>query len=165
MVRLTGQVLDENYTQLLLSKAELDLMDVIALDKVQKKRALDEESFKRLKARKLIEGRRPNLFVSSKIAASTGDKATYIKNRAFDKQHYKDMVLAYLARFGEATRADLDGLLVGKLSDALDGKQKRLFIMNLLQEMRREGRIAPGGSSRWTRWRLHKDPSEERGSD
>ena len=62
-VRLTGQVLDENYTQLLLSKAELDLMDVIALDKVQKKRALDEESFKRLKARKLIEGRRPNLFV------------------------------------------------------------------------------------------------------
>ena len=163
-VRLTGKVLDENYTQLLLSKAELDLMEVIALDKVQKKRALDEESFKRLKARKLIEGRRPNLFVSAKIAASTGDKATYIKNRAFDKQHYKDMVLAYLAKFGEATRADLDGLLVGKLSDALDGKQKKLFIMNLLQEMRREGKITPGGSSRWTRWRLHKDLPEERGS-
>ena len=36
-VRLTGEVLDENYTQLLLSQAELDLMDVIALDRVQKK--------------------------------------------------------------------------------------------------------------------------------
>jgi len=154
-VRLTGQVLDENYTQLLLSQTELDLMDVIALDKVQKKRPVDEESFKRLKALKLIEGRRPNLFVSARIAAATGDKAAYIKNRAFDKQHYKDMVVAYLEKFREATRAELDALLVGKLSDVLEDKQKRLFIMNLLQEMKREGLIAPEGSRRWTRWRLH----------
>ncbi len=154
-VRLTGQVLDENYTQLLLSQTELDLMDVIALDKVQKKRPVDEESFKRLKALKLIEGRRPNLFVSAQIAAATGDKAAYIKNRAFDKQHYKDMVVAYLEKFGEATRADLDALLLAKLSDVLEDKQKRLFIMNLLQEMKREGLIAPEGSRRWTRWRLH----------
>ena len=53
-VRLTGQVIDENYTQMLLSKTQLDLMDVIALDKVRKKRALDEESFSGMKARKLI---------------------------------------------------------------------------------------------------------------
>jgi ATP-dependent DNA helicase RecG len=155
-VRLTGQVLDENYTQLLLSQTELDLMDVIALDKVQKKRPVDEESYKRLKARKLIEGRRPNLFVSAKIAAATGDRAAYIRNRAFDKQHYKNMVVAYLEQFGEATRAQLDELLLQKVSDALDRKQKGLFIMNLLQEMRREGTIAPDGSRRWTRWRLHK---------
>jgi ATP-dependent DNA helicase RecG len=156
-VLLTGQVLDENYTQLLLSQTELDLMDVIALDKVQKKRPVDEESFKRLKALKLIEGRRPNLFVAAKVAAATGDKATYIKNRAFNKQHYKDMVVAYLEKFGEATRAELDALLIEKLSDVLETKQKSLFIMNLLQEMRREGLIAPEGSRRWTRWRLH-DP-------
>jgi ATP-dependent DNA helicase RecG len=156
VVRLTGQVLNENYTQLLLSETELDLMDVIALDRVQKNRSLDEESFKRLKARKLIEGRRPNLFVSAKIAAVTGDKAAYIKNRAFDKQHYKDMVVAYLEKFGKATRTELDELLLEKLSDALDRNQKGLFIMNLLQEMKREGRIVPEGSRRWTRWRLHK---------
>ena len=163
-VRLTGEVLDENYTQLLLSQAELDLMDVIALDRVQKKGLLDEETFRRLKARKLIEGRRPNLFVSAKIAAATGDKAAYIKNRAFDKQHYKDMVVAYLEKFQEATRADLDGLLLAKLSDALDARQKRLFIMNLLQEMRRDGTIAPGGARRWTRWRLHKPLTKSGGT-
>jgi ATP-dependent DNA helicase RecG len=158
-VRLTGQVLDENYTQLLLSQTELDLMDVIALDKVQKNRPIAEESFKRLKARKLIEGRRPNLFVSAKIAAATGDKAAYIKNRAFDKQHYKDMVVAYLEKFGEATRAELDELLLQKLSDALDGKQKRRFISNLLQEMKKAGRLMPDGVSRWARWRLTKPAS------
>lgn len=159
VVRLTGHVLDENYTQLLLRQTDLDLMDVIALDKVQKKRPLDEEAFKRLKARQLIEGRRPNVFVSAQIAVATGDKASYIKNRAFDKQHYKDMVVAYLEKFGEAARADLDELLVAKLSDVLDAKQKRLFIMNLLQEMKRDGLIAPAGSRRWTRWRLHRPPA------
>lgn len=153
-VLLTGEVLDENYTRLLLSQIELDLTEVIALDKVQKRRPLDEESFRILKSRNLIEGRRPNLFVSAKIAAATGDKAAYIKNRAFDKQHYKDLVVAYLRQFGEATRADLDVLLAGKLSDALDGRQKRQFIKNLLQEMKKAGIIVPDGATRWAKWRL-----------
>ncbi len=75
VVRLTGRVHDENYTQLLMRQTEIDLMDVIALDKVQKKRPLDDETFKRLKARKLIEGRRPNIFISAKIADVIGDRA------------------------------------------------------------------------------------------
>lgn len=49
MARLIGQVLDENYTQLLLASTELDLLDVIALDRVQKKFSLDEDVFARLK--------------------------------------------------------------------------------------------------------------------
>ena len=162
-VLLTGEVLDENYTRLLLSQIELDLTDVIALDKVQKKRPLDEESFKVLKARNLIEGRRPNLFVSAKIAAATGDKAAYIKNRAFDKQHYKDMVVAYLQKFDVANRADLDVLLAGKLSDALDTRQKKEFIKNLLQEMKKAGIIVPDGATRWAKWRLSK-PAPEGGA-
>ena len=156
VVRLTGRILDENYTQLLMSQAELDLLDVIALDKVQKKRALADDIFKRLKERKLIEGRRPNLFVSAKIAAVTGEKATYIKNRAFDKAHYKDMVVAYLRKFGQASREDLNRLLLDKLSDALDHKQKRHFVTNLLQEMKREKLIQVDGATRGAFWRLYK---------
>jgi len=156
MVRLTGQVLDENYTRLLLSQTELDLMDVIALDKVQKKRSLDYETFSRLKKRKLIEGRRPNVFVSAKIADVTGAKAAYIKNRAFDKGHYKDMVKAYLDKFEKATRPELDGLLMEKLSNALDEKQKKRFVTNLLQEMKKEDLIFPDGTTRWAHWRMSK---------
>ncbi|MDP2604064.1 MAG: putative DNA binding domain-containing protein [Deltaproteobacteria bacterium] len=155
-VRLTGRVLDENYTRLLMSQAELDLMDVIAMDKVQKKQPLDDETFKRLKALKLIEGRRPNIFVSAKIADVTGDRAAYIKNRAFDKGHYKEMIVAYLQKFGESTRSDLDGLLLEKLSDALDGQQKKRYITNLLQEMKKEGHIFPDGTTRWAKWRISK---------
>jgi ATP-dependent DNA helicase RecG len=163
MVRLTGRVLDENYTRLLMSQADLDLLDVIALDKVQKKRMLDDETFRRLKGRKLIEGRRPNLFVSAKIAAVTEQKAAYIKNRAFDKAHYKDMVVAYLQRFGQATREDINRLLLDKLSDVLDDKQKRYFITNLLQEMKREKLIQVDGATRGAFWRLYKTNAKDTG--
>jgi ATP-dependent DNA helicase RecG len=156
VVRLTGRVLDENYTQLLMRQTEIDLMDVIALDKIQKKRPLDNETFKRLKQRKFIEGRRPNLFVSARIADVTGDRAAYIKNRAFDKAHYKEMIVAYLQKFGQCTRSDIDGLLMGKLSDALDGKQKKRYITNLLQEMKKDDHIFPDGTTRWAKWRISK---------
>ncbi len=163
VVRLTGRVLDENYTRLLMSQADLDLLDVIALDKVQKKRALDDDTFKQLKGRKLIEGRRPNLFVSAKIAAVIGEKAAYIKNRAFDKAHYKDMVMAYLQQFGQATREDINRLLLDKLSDALDDKQKQHFITNLLQEMKRETLIQVDGATRGAFWRLYKTNKKDSG--
>ncbi len=134
-VRLFGKVLDENYTRLLIEKADLNLLDVMALDKVQKHHQINEEEFKRLKKQKLIEGRRPNLFVSARVAAVTGDKADYIRQRAFDKEHYKKMVISYLNKFGEAKREDIDKLLLDKISDALDEKQKRNRIGNLLFEM------------------------------
>jgi ATP-dependent DNA helicase RecG len=127
---------------------------------VQKKRALSDEEFNRLKKQKLIEGRRSNLFVSAKIAAATGDKAAYIKNRAFDKAHYKGMVIAYLTQFGEATRQELDQLLKEKLSDALDEKQKRNFVTNLLQELKREKVIQVEGATRGAKWTLYKPESE-----
>jgi ATP-dependent DNA helicase RecG len=160
-VRLTGQVLDENYTRLLLSQTDLELTDVMALDRVQKKRAIDPEDLRRLKAQKLIEGRRPNLFVAAKVAAATGDKAAYIKNRAFDKAHYKDMVVAFLRKFGEASRPDLDRLLLEKLSDALSAQQKKRFVTNLLQDMKKAGLIFPDGTTRWAKWRMSSQTDEE----
>src|SRR5205085_1952723 len=115
---------------------------------------LADEEVKSLKAKKLIEGRRPNLYVSAKVAAATGTRADYIKNRAFDKGHYKKMILAYLKEFGESKREDIDKLLLNKFSDALSVRQKKTAITNLLQEMRREGTIRAKGSKRWAMWRL-----------
>lgn len=154
-VRLFGKLLDENYTRLLIEKTELKLRDVISLDKIQKKQLITDEEFKRLKAQRLIEGRRPNLYVSAHIAAVTGEKANYIKHRAFDKDHYKKMILSYLEKFHEAKREDIDKLLLDKLSDALGGQQKRRRIGNLLFEMsHRDGSIVAVGSRRRAVWRL-----------
>ncbi|HKM54979.1 MAG TPA: RNA-binding domain-containing protein, partial [Isosphaeraceae bacterium] len=157
-VRIIGKVIDEKYTRMLTTRADLDLWDVIALDKVQKGRPISDEEFRLLKAKKLIEDRRPNLFVSAEVAAATETRAEYIKKRAFDKEHYKKMVSAYLGKFGEAKREDIDKLLMDKLSDALDDDQRRNAITNLLQEMRRQGsiRAVDGKRGRGSRWELSK---------
>ena len=155
-VRLFGKVLDENYTRMLIEKTDLDLMDVIALDKVQKKRRVAEEEFRSLKSQRLVEGRRPNLYVSATIAAVTGDKATYIKHRGLDKEYYKGLVISYLEKFGEANRKSLNEFLLEKISDALTIEQKANRIKNLLQEMRREGTIESEGHGPAASWKLSK---------
>lgn len=159
-VRIIGKVVDEKYSRMLMAKSDLELMDVVALDKVQKGKPLTGDEFKWLKAKRLIEGRRPNLFVSAQIAAATETKADYIKKRAFDKSHYKEMVLSYLQEFGEAKREDINTLLRDKLSDAFTSDQKDHYISNLLQEMRRDRAIAPVGGKRGkgAKWELYRAP-------
>lgn len=51
------------------------------------------------------------------------------------------------------------------LSDALNDEQKRIFIMNLLQEMRREEVIRPldAKRGRGAKWVLHKAIGERNG--
>jgi ATP-dependent DNA helicase RecG len=144
-VRIYGKVLDENYTRLLIAKTDLDLRTVILLDRVQKRQSLSINDAKLLRLMNLIEGRNPNLFVSAQIASLTGDKTTYIKNRAFDDDHYKQMILNYLEKFGSATRNDFEKLILDKLSDVLTLPQKKDKVKNLLQDMRRYNKIRLDG--------------------
>ena len=69
IVKIPGSVLNENYTKLLIKNAEMDLFTVMLLDKVQKRIRLSKDEHTFLKSKKLVEGRYPNLFVSSQIAA------------------------------------------------------------------------------------------------
>jgi ATP-dependent DNA helicase RecG len=57
---------------------------------------------------------------------------------------------------GQATRQDIDKLLLGKLSDALDDDKKKNLITNLLQDMRRDGIIQPveGKRGKGAKWEL-----------
>lgn len=159
-VVVSNKVLDDRYTRMLLARSDLDLWDVIALDKVQKGKSLSKDEFRSVKAKKLIEGRRPNVFVSAEVAAATDNKEAYIRNRAFDKGYYRDLVVSYLEKYTEATRPQIDRLLQDKLSDALDDKQKKQFVTNLLQEMKRENMIEPDGTTRWAKWRMSKPASD-----
>ncbi len=153
-VRLYGKILDENYTRLLMKNTTLDLMDVIALDKVQKQKPISDEEIKHLRKQKLIEGRKTNLFVSAKVAAATGKKSDYIKHRGFDKDYYKSMVLSYLEKFNEANREDIDKLLLDKLPDVLTPQQKNNRIKNILQELKNERRIVAKGARKTAKWVL-----------
>jgi ATP-dependent DNA helicase RecG len=66
------------------------------------------------------------------------------------------MVVDLLEKQGQASRQDIDRLLMDKLSDALDEEKKRNFIMNLLQEMRRKKVVTVRGKGPRAVWELHK---------
>jgi ATP-dependent DNA helicase RecG len=159
-VRIIGQVIDEKYTRLLMARTDLDLLDVIALDKVQKGKPISEEEFRSLKKQNLIEGRRPNLIVSANVAAASETVVDYLKKRGIDKAYGQKMVVELLQKQGQARRSDIDKLLCGKLSEALDDEQKRNFIKNLLQEMRRNQEVDVEGKGPAAIWKL-SNPSEK----
>lgn len=151
-VTVPGQVLDVKYTRLLMKRADLNLRQVLQLDKVQKKQPLAADEVRALKALKLIEGRSPNFFVSAKVAEWAGQKASYIRNKGLDDGYYRKLVTDYLAKYGQATRKDMDELLLAKLPDVLDATQKAHKIRNLLQAMRRDGlihRTGPKATGVW----------------
>lgn len=91
-VTILGKILDMNYAQLLSQHKDLTLDEIIMLDKIQKKKKLTKSEEKHLKHKKWIEGRKPNYFIGLKVAQKTGQKATYSKNKAFDKSYYLDLI-------------------------------------------------------------------------
>lgn len=149
-----GGVVDLAYSRLLIQKTDLPLIDVLALDRVQKKLPIPDEAVMRLKRAGLIEGRKPNYYVSATVAAATASKAAYIRTRAQDDEFYAKLLTDYLEKFDEASRAEVNKLLLGKLSDALTDQQKYNKVSNLLGKLRRRGTIENVGSDTAPRWRL-----------
>lgn len=149
-----GGVVDPAYTRVLMENGGLKLTDVLALDRVQKGLEVPDAAIQALKRKGLVEGRKPRFRVSAAVAAASSKKAEYIKTRAFDDQHYADMVVEFLRKFGSASRKDVDDLLWDKLSDALDDTQKRNKIGNLLSGLRRKDVIFNAGSKPAPQWKL-----------
>jgi len=155
-VKLTlyGAIVDAAYSRTLIQKTDLSLQDILALDRVQKKLPIDDAVVKRLRQARLVEGRRPHLFVSASVASATAKKADYIRTRAQDDAFYAKLLQDYLIKFGTATRQEIDKLLWDKLSDALDSSQKETKIGNLLTNWRAAGLIRNQGSRKASQWVL-----------
>ena len=153
-----GRILDERYTRLLMAQTDLDLGTIILLDKVQKGQRIDAEGAKRLKAARLVEGRYPNLLVAGNVAAVAGQKAQHIRNRGFDSQYYRDLIVALVAEHQPVSREDIDALLLDKLPEVLTQEQKLTKVHNLLRNLAEAGVIQNVGVRRWPKWVLGNQP-------
>lgn len=154
IVKIFGEILDENYTKILIEKTDLDLSSVILLDKIQKKIKISKDEHSHLKKLKLVEGRYPNIYITSTVASLTNLRAQYIKNLGFDNDHYKKMIIAFVEKYKSASRKDIDDLLMDKLSDVLDDNQKKNKIRNIISAMKREKKIINRGSRKKPKWVL-----------
>ena len=156
-VSITGRILDERYTRLLMERTDLDLGQVMLLDRLQKGLSISREDHRRLKSADLVEGRFPNIIVAAAVAKATGEAGRHIRERGFDKQYYLDLILALVAEHGPVDRREVDQVLVPKLPDRLTDEQKRRKVRNLLQELRRAGKIVNLGSRSRPRWSAQDD--------
>jgi ATP-dependent DNA helicase RecG len=152
VLRIQGRFIDENYSRALLTHDDLPWPEILALDAIQKGLEPDEETMQSLRRKGLIEGRKPALHVAASVAAATGDTAEYIRHRAFDDAYYCDLILEYLKTFGQGTRADFRRLVFDKLSDVLNDRQKEKKIDNLLQRLRRLGKVSLAGQTKGGIW-------------
>ena len=155
-VTLIGKVLDVDYANTLAANNDLTLREIMALDKVQKHQALTGEDAKLLKAKSLIEGRKPNYYIAKAIAQKTGQKAEYTRNAPFEKQYFIDLIQKLLKDHKSASRQDIDRLLWDKLPDWMADDQRKIKIGNIINEMRREDIIRNNGTRGKPCWILHK---------
>ena len=151
-VTIHGRILDEHYTRLLMEGLDLDLDLVMLLDRLQKGMRIDREGHRRLKGFGLVEGRYPSLTVAGPVARATGSAGRHIRERGFDKRYYVDLVLELVREHGPVDRREIDQALMPKLPDLLTDGQKRSRISNLLQDLRRSGKIVNQGTRSQPAW-------------
>jgi len=151
-VTIHGKIIDERYTKLLALNPDIDLIDLIHLDKIAKKQPINEEIIKKLRVKKLIEGRKPNLFISENVAKATNQQSEYIKIRGLYDSFIQKMILEYLEKFKKAKRIDFENILLDKLPDILDINQKKNKIKNNLQALKKAGKITNIGKV----WQMSK---------
>ena len=153
-----GKVLDENYSQILFANPDLDLETVFLIDCVQKRIKIDREAIKHLRKLKVIEGKSPNIFLSASVSENIGEQSQYVKNKAFNDQYYRDLIVKYLEQYGSAKKRDVRELLWDKLPEVMDDKQKESKVKNLLAKMRRMGIITTDSENQQkSSWILVKD--------
>lgn len=151
-VDIEGKVIDEQFARILVSVPDLSLSDLILLDKVQKQKLITDEEVKYLRKKKYIEGRRNNLFLSSALTKNTGNvglKSTYVKNKSFDDEFFRRLIVQYIEKFKVASRSEIDELLMDKLSDVLSEAQKKNKIKNLLYSLAKSNIIKLNNKRQW----------------
>jgi len=146
-------VVDVNYARKIAQMPNLTLEEIILLDKVAKYKTLNTEEVKVLKSKKLIEGRKPNFHISSKVALATNEKGDYIKMRGFKDDYYKQMILGYLDKYQSATKEDIDKLILDILPNVLDADKKNNKLRNIIYSMsKKDNSIKNIGTNRKPKW-------------
>jgi ATP-dependent DNA helicase RecG len=155
-VQIIGKVLNLDYARVLARNKELTLQEIMLLDKVQKNIELKKEDEKYLRAKKLIEGRKPNYFLSIQASQKAQQKVEYTKNKAFDKKYYLDFILGFIKQHGKATRPEIENLLWSKLPEWMNDNQRKNKITNLISELRMNSEITNTGKGKDSNWVLLK---------
>ena len=149
VLTLPGTVIDENYSLLLLENTNIDLTTAVLLDKVQKGKPISENAVKMLRKEKLIEGRKPHLYVSKFIAKATDKQVEYTLKKGFNDEECKEWIIKALNDHKVLSRKQINELLWNKLPVDFTDTQRLNKIGNLLMRMKRDGAIKIDEKRMW----------------
>ena len=155
-VTLYGKIIDEKYSKILFEKTNLDIDEVMLLDRVQKGFEITKEQSDYLRKDNLIEGRYPNIYISSDIAKITNKEKDYIDNKGLDNAYYKDYILTYIEKFGKATREEINNLIYPKLPTNMSEKNKNNRVRYIISQLKQENKIENEGSLTKSSWIIKK---------
>ena len=158
---LPGTIIDENYSLLLLENSDIDLTTAVLLDMVQKGKSdtLSEGAIQMLRKAKLIEGRKPHLYVSKQVAKATNTQVEYTLKKGYTDEECMEWVVKGLKDHGVLSRKQINGILWTKLPAVLSDEQKLNKIENILKKLRKAKVIYVG---RKKLWRLNESPQDLR---
>jgi len=149
---LIGKILDIEFVDILSHHPNLAFADIFLLDLVQKKKEITDDNLKYLKRLGFVEGRKPNIYLSHSVIDplnNEGLKAEYIRNKGFDDEYYKNLIIEYLVKWKETSRKQIENLLWDKLSDVLNESSKFNKVSNLLRKLRVENKIELNKGKKW----------------
>lgn len=154
-VTIYGHVVDAAYSSLLIKRgSDLRLDDICLLDRIQKKLPISDDSVAHLRKAGLVEGRKPHIHISAKIAEITGQKAEYMRKKARPSAHYYQLILDYIGKWPGATRAEINEFIIEEIRGEFSKEEKIRKITNWLTYLRKNGKIRNLGSDHDSHWTL-----------
>lgn len=142
VLKLHGSIIDENYSQILMERKDLTLSETVLLDWVQKHKPISSEAIDLLRKKNLVEGRKPNVYVSKHIAKATGKEVEYIQEKGFSDRNYREMILDALKEHKELSKEKLNALMLPVFPKSLSEEQKKRKLTNMLHYLRSKGAIS-----------------------
>lgn len=158
---LPGQVINEQYSILLMERADINLTTAVLLDRVQKGKLISPEAAKLLRKQKLIEGKMPKVHISKRIAQITHSEIEYTELKGLDDDYFRELIIQALANATKLRRNSINKLLMDKLPKILNDKMKKNRIDYLLKMLRKAERIYCD-DQRW--WHLTEKEIKARNS-
>lgn len=144
-----GKTISEDYGKILLERTDVTLEEAIALDYVQKKQSLPDDSVAALRQRHLIEGRKPHYFIAKDIAVVTGKKVEYLEHKGINRKLLKEHIVNAIREVKSMNRAEISQLIERHLATHLTDKQKYDLTSRLIWELStKENRIQNIGTAR-----------------
>jgi len=140
-VTIIGKILNMEYANILAKEQELSLVEIEALNRIQLNRPVSDEEVSHLRRKKLVEGRKPNLFIAKPVAQQLDQKTAYSNNKGFEDRYYCDLILKALTEHSTLNKQEITQLLWNKFPDVLSDDQKYNKVTNLLTKLRLKDEI------------------------